>query len=382
MVTAIQTPTLSVAPVEKKSGEARPGGAALPLALGEMAEAVVNEKEGDTRYLLTIKNRLLSAFSNIPLSRGEKLTVRVDQLHPQLTLSLVRPEDAAAAIINRYASYSRANPEAMKELFLQGMEMFNDSDSLSALPKTAREIGAKVASLLNTLVFSRESGNAPTSASLKGYLANIGMLLESALRKAVEGKADVKTVQQDSLKALLQGLADELQALVEKENNPETLRNMQKFADFAEKAVKTIEGQQLMNSASGTNDKTVFLQVPVALPNDVSVADLFIDTEEEGAGAGEGKRYNVSMFLDLDALGEMAAEASLFGNKLRCVLKFSDPATAEFVSVFSGELEKSIREIGFGDVSLGCVHSDAIGREKGEHYQDIFTDREVVNVFA
>jgi hypothetical protein len=381
-MTAIQMPTISVSAVEKKAGETKTASAVLPLALGEMAEAVVNEKDGDNRYLLTIKNRLLSAFSNIPLSRGEKLAVRVDQLHPQVMLSIVQPEDSSSAIINRYISYSRANPDAMKEIFLQGLELFNDGDMLPSLPKAVRDAGGKIAVLLNALIFSNKSEKGPVQTPLKGYLADIGVTLESALRQALEGKSDVKDVRQDSLKALLQKFGDLLKIEQEKENSPETVKNLAKLVDFSEKAVKTIEGQQIINAQSGGREGNVFLQVPVALPNDVRVADLFINAEEDGGGAGEGRRYNVSMFLDLDALGEMMAEASLFGNKLRCMLKFSDPATAEFVSVFTGDLEKNIREIGFGDVSLSCVHSDAIGRAKNVCYRELFSDREMVNVFA
>ncbi len=382
-MTAIQMPTISVSAVEKKAGETKTASAVLPLAIGEMAEAVVNEKDGDNRYLLTIKNRLLSAFSNIPLSRGEKLAVRVDQLHPQVKLSIVQPEDSSSAMINRYTSYSRANPDAMKEIFLQGMELFNDGDMLPSLPKAVREIGGKLSVLLNALIFSKNSGKEPVQTPLKGYLADIGVTLESALRQALEGKSDVKNVRQDSLKALLQKFGDLLKIEQEKENSPETVKNLAKLVEFSEKAVKTIEGQQIINIQTGGREGNVFLQVPVALPNDVRVADLFINTEEEdGGGAGEGRRYNVSMFLDLDALGEMMAEASLFGNKLRCTLKFSDPATADFVSVFTGDLEKNIRQIGFGDVSLSCVHSDAIGRAKNECYRELFSDRETVNVFA
>jgi hypothetical protein len=380
MMPSVQMPTISVYTSERPSGSGKAAGSALPLSTGETVEAIVDAKTGPSRFLLTIKNSAVSAYSDLPLSPGEKLSVRVEQLQPQVILSIVQQEDPSSAIIGRYASYSRANPEGLRDIFLLGQDILSPGALLEALPEGAKKVIGKIINMLDSLMFTAAS--AKDQPSLKNYLANLGMFLESDLRKVLEGKAELKYLQQDSLKGLLQQLVTELKAQLEKENSPADLKIIEKLLEFSEKAIKTIEGRQIINAQSGKNEGNIFLQIPVVLPNDIRMADLFINTEKEEKNANGGKRYNVLMFLNLDALGEMMVDASLSGNRLGCVLKFADPAVAEFISGFAVELKKNIREIGFADVSLNFIHSDSIERTKADCYQDLFPDRAVVSVYA
>ena len=86
-MTAVQMPTISVYPREATSAVGKTAHLLLPLSLGEMLEAVVGARTGESRFELTIKNGSLSAFSELPLARGDRLTVKVEQLHPQVILS-------------------------------------------------------------------------------------------------------------------------------------------------------------------------------------------------------------------------------------------------------------------------------------------------------
>jgi hypothetical protein len=251
---------------------------------------------------------------------------------------------------------------------------------LENLPEGAKGIIGRIVNILDSLMLT--SATAKGQTFLKNYLANLGMLIESDLRQVLEGKTDLQYLQQDSLKGLLQQLTAELKAQQEKENSPANLKILDKLLEFSEKAVKTIEGHQLINAQSGKNEGNFFVQIPVVLPHDVRMADLFINTEKERKDAKGGKRYNVSMFLNLDALGEMMVDATLTGNRLGCVLKFSDPAVAEFIFGFTTVLEKNIREIGFADVSFKCIQSDSIEKAKADCCRYLFPDRAVVNVFA
>jgi hypothetical protein len=181
---------------------------------------------------------------------------------------------------------------------------------------------------------------------------------------------------------LLQQLANELKAWQGRENNPDNILHLSKMIEFSERAVKTIEGRQVLNAHSFSSEGSGFFQIPVFLPNDVRAADLFINTEQDKNEGGEGRKYNVAIFLTLDALGEMMVDASMAGGKLRCVLKFADPEIKEFISSFMDDLEREIRGIGFGDVLLNCIHSSSIGKSRMDCFQDVFSDQEAINVFA
>ncbi|MCK9362272.1 MAG: hypothetical protein M0P74_01525 [Syntrophales bacterium] len=373
-------PTISLYSAEGTSGAGKTTSSALPLSLGETVEAVVDAKTGTSRFLLTIKNGSLSANSELPLAKGERLTVRVEQLQPQVVLSIVQRGDQSSSIISGYAAYSSANPEALRDIFALGRELFSEGSLLNALSDSAKKIIGKIANILDSLMLSPAPGK--DQFSLKNYLTNLGMFLEFDLRQVLAGKKDLKNLKQDSLKGLLQQLSTELKAQQGKENSPDNLKTLARLLEFSEKAIKTIEGNQIINMQSAAKEGELFFQIPVFLQNDVRTADLFINTEKEKNDASGGKRYQVVMFLSLDALGEMMVDASLNGNKLGCVLKFAEPAVQEFVSGFTQELEKNIREIGFADVFLNCVQSDSIAKAKGECYQELFLDRGAVNVFA
>ncbi|MHB8829996.1 MAG: hypothetical protein ACYC6Q_10775 [Syntrophales bacterium] len=353
----------------------------LPLSLGEAVEAVVDAKTGTSSFLLNIKNGSLSAYSELPLSKGERLTVRVEQLQPQVVLSIVqRGGDRSSAIMSSYAAYSSANPEALRDIFVIGRDILNETSLLATLPEGAKKIIGKIADIIDSLMLSGASGK--DQFSLKNYLANLGMFLEFDLRQALEGKKDLKNLKQESLKGLLQRLSVELKVAQGRENSPDELKILARLAEFSEKTIKTIEGYQIINMQSATKEGEFFFQLPVVLQQEIRTADLFISGEKVKKGANGGNRYQVVMFLTLDALGEMMVDASLNGNKLGCVLKFADPAVGEFISGFTAELEKNIREIGFADVLLSCVHSDSIGKARSDCYQEVFFDRGAVNVFA
>ncbi len=377
---SIQMPTISIFPAAGKTGAGKAAPSVLPLTLGEMVEAIVGAKTGTSRFLLTIRNSTLSAYSDLPLSRGEKLTVRVEQLQPQVVLSIVRNADSSSSIISRYASWSRANPEALKDIFTLGREIFGEGVRLEALPERARSI---MAGILNSIdSFMTTGASAKDTFSLKNYLTNLGLMLEFDLRKVIEGKKEIKDLNREVLKVLFQRLSEELKAGQSKENSAEDIHNILKILDFSEKAIRTLEGLQIINTQSEADEGRIFLQIPVVFPDDVRTADLFVRTEKDNMEAGGVKRYHVAIFLSLDTLGEMMADATLTGNKLLCVFKFENPAAREFVSGFTGELERNIMEIGFGDVLLNCVHSDSVEKTRREYHQEFFSGFDAVNVFA
>ncbi len=377
----IQMPTISLNLPDGISGSGRMANSVLPLSLGEAVEAVVDAKTGTSSFLLNIKNGSLSAYSELPLSKGERLTVRVEQLQPQVVLSIVqRGGDRSSAIMSSYAASSSANPEALRDIFVLGRDILNEASLLAALPEGAKKIIGKIADIIDSLMLSGASGK--EQFSLKNYLANLGMFLEFDLRQVLEGKKDLKNLKQGSLKGLLQRLSVELKVAQGRENSPDELKILARLAGFSEKTIKTIEGYQIINMQSATKEGEFFFQLPVALQQEIRTADLFISREKAKKGANGGNRYQVVMFLTLDALGEMMVDASLNGNRFGCLLKFADPAVGEFISGFTAELEKNIREIGFADVLLSCVHSDSIGKARSDCYQEVFFERGAVDVFA
>ncbi|MCX5836694.1 MAG: hypothetical protein NTX62_06960, partial [Deltaproteobacteria bacterium] len=90
----------------------------ISLMIGENLDARVLAHDRDHRVLLQIKNTPLIADTQIPLQTGDKLTVRVDQLHPNIVLRIISREDADIIKANEFVKLFRSNPGAFKDMIV------------------------------------------------------------------------------------------------------------------------------------------------------------------------------------------------------------------------------------------------------------------------
>jgi len=376
-------PTISALSPEKPSGVGKSVSTVLPLSVGQIVEAIVAEKAGPSRFVLTTKDNSFLANSDLPLSKGEKLMVRVEQLTPQIVLRAINRQEASSLIVTEYTSTYRSNPDALKDMFTIGKDILNQKSLMDLLPEKAKESIRSIIKIMDASVFSTATMKNPLF--VKDYVSNLGLLLESNLRKMIQEKGENSNPKSvETLKGLLMKLSEELKPQLIAENiaGKENAQKVAQLAKFTETAIKTIESQQMINVSYKVNDANYVLQIPIFFPEGIKTGELFVEAEKEGEGGSAGKKYRVVMFLRMDALGEIMVDASLAGNKLGCVFKFDDPEAKEFFSAFVGDLEKAVSLLGYECNSIKCISLEALKETRECYRRELFSDRDAVNVFV
>lgn len=372
----IYTQNLPQPSLEKIQGNRVASSDHSPLAVGEILHVQVVEKSGSSRFILDARKMTISAESNFPLTQGEKLTVRVEQLSPNIILSLVNREDPSAGLTRGHTLHYLAHPEALGDLFEVGRELLNQKSLIALLPEKAKARVGSILKIMDDAVLSPKSLKNPLF--VKDYVANLGLLLEYSLRKMVQGKEGKP---EEGLKGILMALAEELRTqkggeIAGKEGAPK----IEQLIKFAEASTRTIENQQMVNISYRENSGHYILQLPILCPEGIKTGELFIETEKEGEGGRGEKKYGVIMFLNLDALGDIMVDASLTGKKLTCLFKFDDPESLQFFSPFLEELKNNINGLGYDCGLLQCLLSKRIRETREDYHSQLFRDCCEINV--
>jgi len=345
-------------------------------------EAFIAEKAGSSRYLLTIGNFDFLAETDLPLTVGQKLSVSVEQLKPQVLLRLIDREAIVSAFAKDYLRNFRVNPEALQDIFTVGRELLPQKSLFEALPQGTREKILQVLKIMDALVFSSTSQKNPLF--IKDYIANLGLLQEYGLVKMFQERKEAGTRPgRENLKGSLLKLAGELQDLVKKNYAlaPEEAKNLHQLIKFTESSVKAIETQQMVNVFSREGDGAFTLQIPFLFPDGIRQGEIFIETGDGRGPENEKKRCRVVMFLSMDALGNLVVEASLREKTLGCSFKFEDPEARMFFSVLLEELRNNLSRQGYDWEYLSCVTENDFASRRAECRQALFCGQDSVNLF-
>ncbi|NTW07196.1 MAG: hypothetical protein HGA29_05060, partial [Syntrophaceae bacterium] len=200
-------PTISLINNINKSGIEKPlsNSPLQGVVLGETIEATVLEKLAGDKYTVALKNANIPATSNAPLNIGEKLTVKVNSLQPQIILNIIDNKNQSGnSSINGNLLQWRTNPEALVEVVNKFVEIAKLLKSFD-LPQSFSESDVrKLIKLFDDIILSRQTTtNKPLF--LKDFVSRTGLLLESSLKQIIDDSSQ-KSVQKpldDNLKALL-----------------------------------------------------------------------------------------------------------------------------------------------------------------------------------
>ena len=146
-------PSQQIAPVQE-TGRTSGAASLTPLVIGESLGVRVIDCTLDNKILLQVRNSTIVADSPLPLQTGEKLTVRVDQLNPNIVLRIIGRESQDTAKINEFVKLYRSNPGAMKEMLATAKSIF-ENENLTELSNhiSTRDIQT-IQKILDRIIFS------------------------------------------------------------------------------------------------------------------------------------------------------------------------------------------------------------------------------------
>jgi hypothetical protein len=187
------------------------------------------------------------------------------------------------------------------------------------------------------------------------------------------------------VKGLLFHLAEKLSALLGDDALPDEIRlSLQELQASAEKTVKTIENQQILNVMLRETENTSMLQIPLLSPGGMKLAEVFIqDDDHADSLSGDRHAFTVALLFDLDMLGHVLIELRVHDKRLDCLFKCSEEAIQAFIFSHLPELQEKLLDVGYRVERMTCVVEEDLEKQKAalrRNYR-LFTG-ESINIFA
>jgi hypothetical protein len=381
MHSRVQLPPVSkplIDPVQqiKLSQQPHPG-----LSVGQTAEARVLERLGDGRFVITVGGSPFTAEAESALQPGQTMTLRVDSLSPRVLLSVVSPPGERIAA--EYLRAFRTNPGALAESLGELEEIFSGTRASDLTRLVGQDNLKAVLDGLGSSALSREQ--VEKGFSLRSAIRSLGLMLESELKSALEKPGADPAPSAANLKTFLMKTLEEIRAKLDSAGlDPADRQAARELIPVLERAVRSIESQQVLNVHFSETEGKVLVQVPVLLPGLMGKANIFIHGREGQAGRnGQGDSFRVVFALEMDALGDVIAQATFRGKTISCHIRCGEESTAAFLSSLLPELEKQLTEAGYRVTELAARKEHNV-REAMEEClrEEIYGDGQTLSLFA
>ncbi|MEA3486373.1 MAG: hypothetical protein U9R20_01825 [Thermodesulfobacteriota bacterium] len=318
--------------------------------------------------MILLKNSPVMAYSELPLKKGEKIAVKVAQLHPRVVLHIIQNEISQKSSLMDYLRFYRSNPKALFEFFIEGIDRFNPEKLGELAGRLEKEDVRNIQNILKSLMFSRESLKNPLF--FRDYVHKLGYLMEKEQGGALKRRSGATMNASQNLKELLLKVSGRLQSLMEIGNFPVA----EKLAGFVRSSLHAIESHQVVNYLFQEYEGKYIFQIPLLFPENTGLAEIFVKFGDQ-EGKGRRKEKNVLFLLNMDALGDIVVEAKITTKKIGCVLKCGNENICDFIRPLLKELEDKLTALGYEIDYLKCVTEKDNLKIKSEH-------REFQNLFA
>jgi hypothetical protein len=351
------------------------------FSVGQTVEARVMERLGDGRFVITVGDSHLTAEAESALQPGQTMTLRVDSLSPRVLLSVVSPPEER--ITAEYLRVFRSNPGALAESLgeLEGILGGPGDSDLTRL--VGRDNLKAILDGLGSASLGREQ--LEKGFSLRGAIRSLGLMLESELKAALENPGASPASSAANLKTALMKALEEMRANLESAGlDPADRKAMREVIPVLERAVRSIESQQVLNVYFHETEGKILVQVPVLLPGLMGKANIFIHGEE-GQSGGEKRKdaFRVVFALEMDALGDVIAQATFRGKTLSCHIRCGDESMAAFITGLLPELESQLIGAGYRVVELAARVEPNVRQAMEECLrEEIYGDGQTLSLFA
>lgn len=338
-----------------------------PLSVGEVAEAEILENSRSGNAPILLKNKRNRVYCKLPLRKGEKITVRVIQLHPKLILRIVPDEIPRNSKLMDHLDFVRSNPKMLSTLLIEADAIFN-SDNLGKLEVfIGKDDIRHIQDMVKSLIFSRESVKNPLF--FREFVHKFGYLFEResgwSLKNRPWRALSAKNSGQN-LKALLLKISDGFQVQAAGENFPA----QEKLSAFVRSALTTIEAHQGLNYLLQEQEGKYMFQIPLLFPENIGLAEIFVKfNEQESTGRRRRGKQSVLICLDMDALGRIVVETVIEKKKMGCTLKCKDRNVADFIIPFLAKLGQKLEDLGYKLDHLKCRVEENGLQSKREFYE-------------
>ena len=348
-----------------------------PLSVGEVVEAEILENQHSGTVTVLLKNKRNTVQCNLPLKKGDKVAVKVSQLHPKVILRIVPDGLFLTSGLMNCLRFFRTHPRMLSSFFKEATAIFNPHNLGEIESFMGRDDIQRIMDMVTSLIFSRKSVQNPLF--LKNFIHQFGYLFEKELSDALNHKSgrplSIKNAGQ-TLKAVLLKLSGRLEAQSANVNFPAA----EKLSEFVKFALTAIETHQGLNYMLQEREGKYLFQIPIMFPENMGMAEIFVKfADRESQGKRDQERKSVLICLDMDALGRIVVDTVIEKKKMGCTLKCNDQNVADFITPFLVKLAQKLEALGYKLDHLKCtVEKDNLQTEHAfEQMRPLFTQDKV-----
>lgn len=349
-----------------------------PLSVGEIVKAEVIEQFSDRNVLILLKGKRIIADSALMHNKGDRVKARVEQVQPRIILHVVRNQTSPSSIIRENIGFYRFNPTGLIDFFNEANRIFSQKDLGNLFSLLGKENVATILKMVKSLTLSQSTLN---TGFFKGYIYNIGYLMEKELGGALTrkfGKASAVKKASHNLKGLLLTLKKKLHGLT----TDKKYDGVEKVLRFIDLSLKSIEAHQVSNVVLQESDNAYLFNIPMLFPDGMGLAEVFL--EFDGKDAKEDspqKTCKMVCMFTMDALGDIIVETTVEERKLKCDIYCQDQTVCDFIIPFLAEIKERLDAIGYEACYVTCViGKDMENMKKGYRKLPYLYDQEGVNV--
>jgi hypothetical protein len=331
------------------------------LAAGELLSGKVEKVLSKTTFLLNVKGMKVVAESMTPLKPGQQIQARMVQVQPQVVMNLVTeaiPEQKALALIRSYLPLQINWGE-----LIEGLKgLLGDKDLYLLETVVDKELLGKMISSLSTLSFDKDK--AGDSEKIKQFIEHSGLLYESKLKQTILSEESspkhLEKVMEKDLKGLLLKLSQKLEEVSGKQNGERdaVLRGkVEELLKTVNSSIKRIELHQLVNYSTTKNDQQLVLQIPLALPEGIKTAELYIRNGQQRSKKGKDTKENfyIVFLLNMRSLGGLRIDAHLSKKKIDCKIQVDNRETANFITQHLPDLSRRFESLDYKIEKISCI---------------------------
>jgi hypothetical protein len=302
--------------------------------------------------LIRIKGEKILVENRGPsLTQGRELTLRVEEIHPQVILKIIPEESLSEFRIESFLmKYLSADwpLETLAEK-LAGLWRISPETMDPEVQNTLRQLFSLV-NLFSPLASPLDPGE------LQRVVAQSGLFWESKLRRFIQGQTEdyFDSLLEGDLKGLLLKLKLQLNSLVQQNRIPASalIENIARALDqFGDK----IELYQILNLSQAESMENVLFLFPLWVHNNLQFVELNFSFPRQGAEPSAEEEFSIFFLLHFPDWGRMRIEVRVKGKSLYCSFTVSAPKVKEVLDRALPELSARLHQLGYGLLSYVSV---------------------------
>lgn len=326
----------------------RSGESATLFQSGEILRGTVIDPVDPLHTLIKIKGEeILVENRGASLTQGRELTLRVEEIHPQVILKIIPEESLPGFRIESFLmKYLSADwpLETLAEK-LAGLWRISPETMDPEVQNTLRQLFSLV-NLFSPLAFPLDPGE------FQRVVAQSGLFWESKLRRFIAGQTEdsFDSLLEGDLKGLLLKLKSQLNSLVQQNRVPASTV-IENIARALDQFVDKIELYQILNLSQAKSMENVLFLFPLWVHNNLQFVELNFSFPRQGAETSAEEEFSIFFLLHFPDWGRMRIEVRVKGKSLYCSFTVSAPKVKEILDRALPELSARLHQVGYGVLS-------------------------------